>query len=218
MPADALHTQVQAQAADRTEGPKGRRPRGGRRGGGAESRDVTTAKSPPSESPSHLSMTVLLLAAVLVVLAAVVVAVAQPWAPPQPRAVEPPAPPALDLNQLLRTNSEVLSSALKETTSRADHAVGEREKATAELQQCRRDVKQRDDYLKDVAAPELQRLRQQLREAQDALVRIESYFGAAAVAEAQRHRGWLQRALAVGADLYGSQEERRVLVGAAGQR
>jgi hypothetical protein len=69
-------------------------------------------------------------------------------------------------------------------------------------------------YLK-AAAPEVQKLRDQLREAQDALLRVEAYFGAAAMAEAQQHRGWLRRALSLGAMAdFGGGSNRRELAGA----
>ena len=103
------------------------------------------------------------------------------------------------LNTMLRTNGELFAGALREATNRADAAVGERERLSALLDQCRHDLGVRDDYLK-AAAPEVRALRDQLREAQDALLRVEAYFGAAAMAEAQANRGWLRRALAMGAD------------------
>jgi len=107
------------------------------------------------------------------------------------------------MSELLRTNGEVLSKALNEATARADRAVTERERTAAQLDQCHKDLQQRDDYLK-AAAPEVRRLKEELDQAKEALVRVEAYFGAAAVLEAQRHRGWLTRALAMGADAWGS--------------
>ena len=98
-------------------------------------------------------------------------------------------------SELVRQQGAVLSSALQDATRRADAAVAERERTAALLATCERDLKGRDDYLARVA-PEVRKLQSDLREAHLALERIEAYFGAAAVAEAQRHRGWLRRALA----------------------
>ena len=151
-----------------------------------------------------------------------------PTAPPRP--VEPSA----DVNSLFRTQHDTLASALKEATTRADQAIAERERFSASRDQCRRDLiaaernthalverertlakldlSLRDEYLQR-AAPEVQKLRAELREAQDALLRVESYFGAAAMAEAQRHRGWLRRALALGADLGAQQQPQQRAIG-----
>lgn len=109
-------------------------------------------------------------------------------------------PQSMAMGDLLRANSEALASALQAATQRADAAVAERERTAARLEQCEADLAQRDEYLK-AAAPEVRKLREELREAQDALLRTEAYFGAAAMVEAQKHRGWLRRALAMGADL-----------------
>ena len=43
----------------------------------------------------------------------------------------------------MRTHGEVLSSALQEATRRADVAVAERERTSALLEQCQKDVKAR---------------------------------------------------------------------------
>ena len=96
--------------------------------------------------------------------------------------------------EIVRQQGAVLSEALQAATRRADTAVAERERAANLLSTCERDLKQRDEYLA-AAAPEVRRLQAELREAHLAIERIEAYFGAAAVAEAQRQRGWLRRAL-----------------------
>ena len=178
--AQEVHTPAQM---GRTEGPRGRRPRG-RRSGGADGRDGRM-------DLRWLGQPWVLAALSLAVLLAVA---SSSWAATAAAQV-----PGLDVNMLLRTNSEVFSTALQEATARADGAVAERERMTAQLKTCQRDLQAREDYLK-AAAPEVQKLREELREAQFALTRIEAYFGAAAMAEAQRHRGWLQRALAMGSD------------------
>ena len=101
--------------------------------------------------------------------------------------------------EIVRANSDVLQRALQEATARADRAISTRERLGAQLEQCQRDLRERDDY-SSAAVPRVDALRDQLREAQDALTRVEAYFGAAAMMEAQRHRGWLRRALSMGAD------------------
>ena len=103
-------------------------------------------------------------------------------------------------SQLLRTNSDIFSGALQDATARADGAVVERERTASQLSQCLNDLKARDEYI-EVARPEMRRLRSELIAAKEALVRVEVYFGAAAVVEAQQHRGWLQKALDMGADI-----------------
>lgn len=142
----------------------------------------------------------MLLASVAAV-AAVAVAGSSWFAATRSSPAEPPS--SSTMSELLRTNGEVLSKALNEATARADRAVTERERTAAQLDQCHKDLQQRDDYLK-AAAPEVRRLKEELDQAKEALVRVEAYFGAAAVLEAQRHRGWLTRALAMGADAWGS--------------
>ena len=65
------------------------------------------------------------------------------------------------------------------------------------------------------ALAQVRALKTQLREAQDALLRVEAYFGASAMAEANAHRGWLRRALALGADGRGPPSAARGGYGAA---
>ena len=103
----------------------------------------------------------------------------------------------VDMNALLKTNSEVFSGALKDATRQATEATQKLGGLSEKLERCEADLLARDEYLQKVA-PEVKRLKDELREAQDALIRVESYFGAAAVLEAQRHRGWLSRALGGG--------------------
>ena len=116
---------------------------------------------------------------------------------PSPSSVAPAAPEPQVISELLRTNGAVFSGALNEATGRADKAVAERERLGALLEQCRSDVKARDEYL-IAAAPEVRALQEQLREAQDTLLRVEAYFGATAMAQAQRYRGWLGSSLGMG--------------------
>ena len=103
------------------------------------------------------------------------------------------------MTELLRSNNDVIKTALHQATQRADRAVADRERVGAQLEQCQKELTARDEYLK-AAGPKVDALREQLREAQDALVRVEAYFGAAAVMEAQKHRGWLRKALSMRAD------------------
>ena len=123
---------------------------------------------------------------------------AMPWVMPAPT-----APPGVDVNQILRTNSEIFGSALQDEKRRADHAVSEKATSAAALTSCQRDLAARDQYISGPVTSEMRKLRDELAEAKEALLRVEAYFGAAAMQEAQRHRGWLRRALAMGADGYG---------------
>jgi hypothetical protein len=52
---------------------------------------------------------------------------------------------AADVNTLLRTNSEIFTSALRDSTGRADQAVAERERLAAQLERCQQDLTQRDE-------------------------------------------------------------------------
>jgi len=127
------------------------------------------------------------------------------------------------LVELMRSNQhahsqaqQAVSGAYHDASRRADACSEELRAAVADLaraesraQTCDRDLLARDEYLK-AAAPEVARIKAELKEAQEQLVRVEAYFGAAAMAEASRHRGWLARALALGAD--------RSLAGGAGGR
>ena len=140
----------------------------------------------------------ILAAAVIVTISVVVPALAWACWPSVPTAASAPASDAT-LSEVLRTNGEIFGGALQDAIARAERAVAESARVSAQLETCQRDLQQRDEYLK-AAAPEVRALREQLREAQDALTRAEAYFGAAAMIEAQRHRGWLRRALAMGAE------------------
>ena len=215
---------------DRAEGPRNRRPRSNsRRGGGGGGQGA----APAAQQMQWISMAGVVLLALMVAF----------LLGRTPTAAPPPVEPSADVNSLFRTQHDTLASALKEATTRADQAIAERErfsasrdacrrdliaaernthalverertlaKLEAKLEQCQRDLSLRDEYLQR-AAPEVQKLRAELREAQDALLRVESYFGAAAMAEAQRHRGWLRRALALGADLGAQQQPQQRAIG-----
>ncbi|EOD10449.1 hypothetical protein EMIHUDRAFT_236986 [Emiliania huxleyi CCMP1516] len=96
------------------------------------------------------------------------------------------------LVELMRSNQhahsqaqQAVSGAYHDASRRADACSEELRAAVADLaraesraQTCDRDLLARDEYLK-AAAPEAE-----LKEAQEQLVRVEAYFGAAAMAEA----------------------------------
>ena len=132
-----------------------------------------------------------------------------PWSIPWP---PPAASTGVDVNQLLRTNSEIFGDALQIEKKRADAAVVELATTNGALKTCERDLKARNDYISGPVTEELRKLRAELSEATEALTRVEAYFGAAAMLEAQQHRGWLRRALAMGADGY---QGKRYLVASA---
>ena len=188
----------QTHQSERTDGPRGRRPRG-RRGSATSSGEATAGSASGvggwGDSQRWLSGSLLALAVAIMV---AVGAATFGW---MLRVGAPPiaSPEHAAMAEIVRANSDVLQRALQEATARADRAISTRERLGAQLEQCQRDLRERDDY-SSAAVPRVDALRDQLREAQDALTRVEAYFGAAAMMEAQRHRGWLRRALSMGAD------------------
>ena len=94
------------------------------------------------------------------------------------------------VGQVLRASSEVFASALRESTGRGDEAVAERERTAALLELCEASLHEHKEEAHSLRL-ELRETKAALREAQDALLRIEAFIGAAQMQEARRHRGWL---------------------------
>jgi len=107
------------------------------------------------------------------------------------------------MTTMIRTSGDIFASALRDAIGRADEAVSERERTSALLDQCKIHLAAQAEQQLD-GQEQLRQAHEELRELREAFVRIEAYFGASAMQEAQQQRGWLQRALSSSKERLGS--------------